>query len=540
MLQLRLRTLALALAFFAPATLAGPAFAAFPSGFDWGTAIAGFQNDMGGGPVNNDANCDWWTWVHDGDNIANGWASGDLPENGPGSYSHYADDFTAAHKKLHSTTLRLSIEWSRIFPTSTAGVDTSGGITPGVLQQLDALADQSAVTHYRNVLQALRDQGMSPMVTLVHFTLPLWGHDPIATRNALVGVDPAAPLPTGFGPAGWLDASLASELAKYAAYVGWKFGDIVDRWTPINEPVVVAVSGYMNIPGVYGAYFPPGAYTYVGLLTALTNQMEGQAAAYDALKATDTVDADGDGIDASVGIVQHMVAFQPKTSTRDEDILGAEHANYLFNELFLNAVILGKADPNADGISDPSEFRADWVGKADFIGVNYYRRGKAFGLGGSLSPLLPLFDFLPITDYRTPQNPTAPACPTTCNDLGWEIYPNGLRQVLQTAGSYSLPVYITENGLADAADQLRRQYLVRHLQVLERAIADGVADVRGYYHWSLTDNFEWMLGYFPRFGFFSYDPATLELKARRSAATFKKIAKKNAIPNGLANRFGGY
>jgi len=532
------RVLAIASALTISVFAARPAIAAFPEGFDWGTATAGFQTEMGATPADNDANSDWWVWVHDSDNIAGGIVSGDLPENGPGSYSRYTDDIDIARRKLRSTTMRIGFEWSRIFPASTSGVNISGGITLAALQQLDALADQSAVSHYRDVLKAIRAQDMVPLVTLVHFTLPLWAHDPIATRNALAGIDPGAPLPTGFGAAGWLDASLVDELEKYAAYVGWKFGDLVDRWVPLNEPVVVATSGYMNIPGVYGGNFPPGAFTYVGLMTALTNQFDGQAAAYDALKAADAVDADGDGGTASVGLVHNMVAFQPRTPA-ENDVRGAAHAEYLFNRLYLNTVVSGLADPNADGISDPSEFRADLVGKADFIGVNYYMRGKTMGLDSALTPLLPLFDFLPITEYRTPENPTAGPCPSTCTDFGWEVYPAGLRQVLQTVGSFSLPVYITENGLADADDTLRRPYLVRHLQVLEQAITDGVADVRGYYHWSLMDNFEWVAGYYPRFGLFRYDPTTLDRIARPSARAFRKIAKKNAIPRSLSRRFGG-
>lgn len=539
MLHTAFRSIVIASVLIVSALAARPAVAGFPAGFDWGTAASGFQTEMGAGAADDDAGSDWWVWVHDADNIAGGLVSGDLPENGPGSYSRYTDDVDAARRRLRSTTIRIGFEWSRIFPASTAGVDTSGGITLATLQQLDALADQSAVAHYRDVLKAIRAQQMIPLVTLVHFTLPLWAHDPIATRDALAGIDPAAPLPTGFGPAGWLDAALVDELEKYAAYVGWKFGDLVDRWVTLNEPVVVATGGYMNIPGVYAGNFPPGAFTYVGLMTALTNQIEAQAAAYDALRAADAVDADADGGAASVGIVHNMVAFQPRTPAA-EDELGAEHAEYLFNRLLLNSVVLGELDPNADGISDPSEFRADLAGKADFIGVNYYMRGRTHGLGSPLTPLLPLFDFLPMTAYRTPENPAAPACPSTCTDFGWEMYPAGLRQVLQTAGGFSLPVYITENGLADSDDGLRRPYLVRHLEVLEQAIADGVADVRGYYHWSLVDNFEWVSGYYPRFGLFAYDPVTLDRIARPSVRAFKKIAKKNAIPRSLSRRFGSY
>src|SRR5207245_3218795 len=122
------------------------------------------------------------------------------------------------------------------------------------------------------------------------------------------------------------------------------------------------------------------------------------------------------------------------------------------------------------------------------------------GLPTTITPVIPLLDFAPTFSYQTPRNPTAPPCPTTCTDVGWEIYPIGIREMAAEAGSYGRPVYITENGIADANDDQRPAYLVQHLDVLEHAIADGAADVRGYYHWSLMDNFEWSSGYFPMFG----------------------------------------
>src|SRR5262249_60118229 len=136
----------------------------------------------------------------------------------------------------------------------------------------------------------------------------------------------------------------------------------------------------------------------------------------------------------------------------------------------------------------------------------------------------------PILSYRTARNPTAPPCPSTCSDFGWEIYPPGLRQVLTFAGGLGLPIYITENGIADADDDQRPAYLVQHLQVLDQVITDGIADVRGYYHWALMDNFEWASGYFPMFGLYRVDPVTKRLLPRPSADVVRRIASGNAIP----------
>jgi len=142
--------------------------------------------------------------------------------------------------------------------------------------------------------------------------------------------------------------------------------------------------------------------------------------------------------------------------------------------------------------------------------------------------VLPLFEFLPTTSYQNR--------PTLCSDLGWEIYPEGFRVMLQTAASYGLPVYVTENGVADAADEVRAGYVVSHLHVLEQEIGNGL-DVRGYFHWSLVDNFEWALGLAPKFGLFRYDPHTLKRKLRHSGLVYARIAKKNTVPPQLLDRY---
>ena len=506
-----------------------PAQAAFPPGFLWGTAISGFQTEMGGSPASNDPNSDWWVWTHDPANIAAGITSGDLPEDGPAFYDRFASDIKLANRRLHSNALRLGIEWSRIFPTSTAGVDASGGITFAVLQQLDLLADQSAVAHYRAVLEELRDRQMVPFVTLSHFSLPLWIHDPIAAHAAFATVGANDPVPTGFGPAGWLDPVTATEFAKYAAYAGWKFGELVDFWAPLNEPMVVPVSGYANIPSLLASNFPPGVFSFTAILTVLTNEAVAQAGAYDALKLWDTGDADGDSESALVGLVHNMVFFRPQRRGQPVDVAATAHADYLYNRIWPNATILGDLDSNGNGTIDPGEHRPELAGKADFVGLNYYFRAQALGLGAPVTPVLPLFDFLPTTSYTL--------CPSRCSDLGWEIWPDGLRSVLATAGSYGLPVYITENGIADADDHQRPAFVVQHLEVLEQAIADGVADVRGYFHWSLMDNFEWVSGYQPMFGLYSLKPGTKNRKMRRSARFFATIARDGTVPQRYRDRF---
>ena len=145
---------------------------------------------------------------------------------------------------------------------------------------------------------------------------------------------------------------------------------------------------------------------------------------------------------------------------------------------------------------------------------------------------MPLFDFLPEQLLPHPARPAAaPPCPTTCTEFGWEVYPQGFRDVLRTAGSYRLPVYVTENGLADADDDHARRLPDRPpARAARRDARRGEVKARGYFAWSLVDNFEWAAGYYPRFGFFSYDPDTLTRRERPSARVFRRIARSGNLP----------
>ena len=493
-------------------TLAAPAAAAdrFPRSFLWGTASSGFQTEMGR-DRNVDSRSDWFAWVHDRGNIANHVVSGDLPERGPGHWALYRRDARLAARTLHSNAYRMGIEWSRIFPRSTRGAHG--------LRALDRLANKRAVRHYRAELRYVRRLGMTPFVTINHFTLPLWIHDPLAVRRAMQGRGPDAPLPR-LRRAGWLDRSTIGEFRKYSAYLAWKFGDLVDWWTPINEPGVVAANGYVN--GVLSGNFPPGVLSFTAAVTALANEADANAAAYDAVHRYDRR--------AHVGLVQNMIAFTPADPASQADIAATEHADYLFNRLFLDAAVKGVRDRNANGVVEPSERNPRLAHKADFIGVNYYFRGRVTALGRSASSRIPLLDFAPKIDYR------GGGCPTTCSDFGGEIYPAGFRQVLKTAGAYHLPVYVTENGIAARDDALRRSYLLQHIAAMHDAMAAGDADVRGYFQWSLVDNYEWAAGFAPKFGLFSFDPSTLARHARPSARLFGRIARTGRIPASGASR----
>ncbi len=511
------------------AASASPAMAAdeFPRGFLWGTAISGFQTEAGKGR-NADPASDWYAWTHDPGNISEGIVSGDVPENGPGHWARFQHDLHLAAHELRNNALRLSIEWPRIFPRSTEGVDVGASIDAGDLERLDGLADQRAVRHYRKVLDAAARRGITPFVTLHHWTLPRWLHDPFATRAAFAGRGPNDPLPP-LSAGGWLDPDTSDEFAKYAAYLGWKLGDRADYWNTLNEPLVQVTFGFVNVPGLIGAYWPPGVFSFAAAISALGNLERANTVAYDALKRFDRTDADGDGQASRVGPVMNMIAFTPANPSSPADAVATEHADYLFNRLFLNGVVDGDVDANGDGVISASE-RDVHGRKADFIGVSYYFRGRVSAAGAPLTPLIPILDFIPATSYANPTDPTLPPCPTTCSELGAEIYPPGFRAVIDEAAGYDLPLYVTENGIADADDDQRPAYLRSHLGELLAAIRADGADVRGYFHWSLVDNLEWVFGYQPKFGLYGFDPHTLKRTARPSARLYGEIAGRNALP----------
>jgi beta-galactosidase len=358
-------------------------------------------------------------------------------------------------------------------------------------------------------------------LTLNHFTLPSWLHDPIAVRDGFAGTGPDDP-PPSVARGGWLNGRTVREFRKFAAWAAWRYGRRVDLWVTINEPVVVAVQGYVNVPGVFAGWFPPGVYSLPAAVRVLRNLAKANAVAYDAVHRHDRR--------ARVGPVHNMIAFTPADPADANDRAGAEHADYVFNRVFLNAVVRGQDDRDVDGRIEAGERRRDLRGRADFIGLNYYFRSRVTGLGAPASTTVPLFDFLPGNTYAHPQNPAAPPCPTTCTEFDWEVFPRGFRRVLRIAGSYGLPVYVTENGLADGDDDMRRGYLLSHLRALRGAMRDRLARVKGYFAWSLVDNFEWAAGYYPRFGFFSYDPDTLVRRERPSARLFRRIARSGTLP----------
>lgn len=483
----------------------------FPDGFHWGVSTAGFQSEMGAGaPL--DVNSDWWQWLHDPINkLLLGWKGG-VPENGPGAYTQYVTDAGLARDGVGADTFRMSIEWSRIFPNSTESVDISNGVTPEVLAQLDALANQDEVAHYADQLAAMHAAGLDPMVTINHFTLPLWVHNPAQARvKELFGLTPQT-------AGGWVSSSTVTEFEKYSAYLAWKYGDQVTNWVVLNEPVNSMLTSYFAIP--FATNFPPALVRTDLVAVGLRNEAAAYSASYDLIHQLDS--------NAQVGFALNMYSWRGGDPTNPRDQQAAADFSDFYNKWFPDAVLKGEVDANFDGVITPDEVHPELAGKADYFGVNYYSQGIVIGYGGLSAPSVPIVKGYP--EFSPLLNVIIGGClpGTECSDTAQIINPAGLRDVLDIADSYGIPLWVTESGLADAADANRASYTVRHLAVIHKAIADGM-DILGYTAWSLTDNLEWVLGYDPKYGLYSYDPTTLERTPRPSVGLIHDIFAGNAI-----------
>ena len=498
----------------------------FPAGFLWGVSASGFQFEMGDPAGENvDPNTDWYAWVHDPTNLQKGIVSGDLPEKGVNYWGLYRQDHAIA-KGLGLNAYRIGIEWSRIFPTNTFAVSvrveraSDGNIAKIVvdeaaLENLNKICDNRAVDHYRDLIEDLRANGFEVFVCLNHFSLPLWIHNPIVTRKTRLRV----------GPKGWVDERTIVEFTKFAAHIARKLGDVVDNWATFNEPSVIPETGYM----ITESGFPPGLNSFRVSRKVARNLIIAHARCYDVIKQIDTVKADDRSSNAAnVGLIHNVIPAKPFSPNRKSDAKGAEFINALHNHLFIQSVCSGWLDENINGIKEKGEVKEYLEQRLDWLGVNYYSRLVVRGKTSLLARLFAGISAVPeiVRDYGfacQPNSKSADGLQTS--DLGWEIYPEGLLEALKAMKTYGKPLYVMENGVADEKDALRPSFIVEHLKVLEKAISEEKVDVRGYFHWALTDNYEWAKGFGQKFGLYSVDPDTKLRKSRKSAKIYKEIVK---------------
>lgn len=390
----------------------------FPEGFLWGAATAAHQIE--GGSWNND----WWAWEHDE-------TSGTVEPSGDAcdSYHRYGED----HDIVASMGLgayRFSLEWSRIEPE-------------------EGEVSRAALDHYARVCDDLRDRGVAPVVTFHHFTTPRW-----VARGG-----------------GWARPETADRFARFCEGATRHLGDRIAVACTINEPNMIATSGYLS-----GA-FPPGKRDRELRRTVNDVFCRAHRQAYDAIK--------GVRPDLPTGMTLAMQAPQ---------------------------VVEGGEARMARILEPLEDVYLRCATGDDFLGVQTYTR-MCVGADGVID--------------------VEPGARTTLT--GWEFWPEALEVTLRRAWAATdgTPILVTENGIATDRDEERIEYIERALRGVLRAISDGI-DVRGYLYWSLLDNFEWALGYRPTFGLVSVDRTTFQRTAKPSADWFGSVARANALTTGSA------
>jgi beta-glucosidase len=432
----------------------------FPSDFVWGTATSAYQIE-GAVAVDGRGASIWDTFSHTPGAVANG-ETGDVAcdyyHRWPADLDLLADLGVGAY--------RFSIAWPRIQPTGAGRVEQRG------------------LDFYRRILEGLRDRGITPYVTLYHWDLPQALED----------------------SGGWRARETALRFAEYAGVVAAALGEFQPYWITLNEPYCSAITGYGE------GRHAPGAMEGHGALAAAHHLLLGHGLAVDVLRAYRR---------CAIGVTLNVSPAVPLSSS-DVDQEAARRQDLLVNRLFIDPLLAGEYPEDYDEVWGHLTDRSfvmpgdlDTIAAAlDFLGVNYYYRKHVRASPGR-GDADTAFDVGVIAETPAGLDRTG---------VGWPIEPDGLYQTLTglcTRFPNLPPIYITENGCAypDAAcesDDERIAFIDSHLNALRQAMADGV-NVRGYFYWSLLDNFEWARGYEPRFGLVHVD---YETQARTPKASY--------------------
>jgi len=391
----------------------------------WGTAVSHYQVE------GNDA-CDWSGWGRE--------ACGAAVD----SWARYESDADLA-RDAGANAFRFSVSWSRIEPR-------------------DGQFDLAALERYRRLIEHLVTIGLEPVVTLFHYTHPLWFHEKTP----------------------WTSTASVARFARFASRVVEAFGDRVRFYIPLNEPLVFLLAGYLD------GQIPPAIADPRAMARAFDNMMAAHAEAAAAIRERVP--------HAAIGVAHNMMAFAPERRFHPLDRLLARIAHRCYNRGVVEAFATGRWDfvlPPATRIRGR---RDDLPQSLDLFGVNFYSRLHLRCPGHQRR----IGDFA----YRDTNG-------RGLTDNGWEIVPEVFGRLLHEAVQSGFPLVVTENGIADATDRVRAAFIEEHVRAL-----DGV---HGYFHWSLLDNYEWLDGFGPKFGLYAVDRVTMARTPRGSVETFRRL-----------------
>jgi len=438
----------------------------FPPGFLWGTATSAYQIE--GSPLADGAGPSiWHRFAHTPGRTHNG-ETGDLACD---HYRRFAADIVLM-QQLGLNAYRFSVSWSRILPAGKGAVNPRG------------------VAFYDRLVDALLERGIQPSVTLYHWDLPQ-------------ALDDAG---------GWLNPEIAGWFADYAQVVFRALGDRVPLWATLNEPWVVADGGYLH--GVLA----PGHRSLAEAPRVSHNLLRAHGMAVQAYRAEGK---------RQIGLVVNLEPKHPASSA-PEDLAATRRADAYMNRQYLEPVLSGAYPaelPEMFGDAWPAITEADLRlirQPIDFLGINYYTRGVTRHDATAIP-----------TRASTARQPHS-----VYTETGWEVYAPGLAETLlwvrERAGD--LPLYVTENGAAfpdppksmngAMDDPLRVDYYRGHLRGALDAIQRGV-NLRGYFAWSLLDNYEWSHGYSKRFGIVHVDFETQRRTPKASARFYSEVVRTN-------------
>ena len=424
--------------------------------FLWGAATSSHQIE-GYNQFN-----DWWAWEAEG-NVEGGHRSGAATDH----WHRFAEDLDLA-KSLGLNSYRFSVEWSRIEPE-------------------EGRFDSVALDWYENLVHECEKRGLMPMLTLHHFTTPLW----LAHRG------------------GWTCEQAPEFFLRFVLRVIEKLGARVPLWCTLNEPMVLTLGSYL------GKFMPPAVHDPRLASISSRTLLRAHVLAYEAIHRR-TPKRAGPWKDRAleVGIAHNVMDFLPDRPWHPLERILSWKIGRFYNHSWPRAVTGQRPGFGVPFlIPEPPLLEAAYGRRtADFIGVNYYTKAylkwRPRDMGEGASSDLPIgFSF----SRRREE----------ASDLGWAVWPNGLSKLLKQMSRYGLPLYVTENGIADHDDHLRPEYLRSHLYRVAQAIQKGI-DIRGYYYWSLMDNFEWMKGFKPRFGLFKVNYESFDRTPTQTAQVLKK------------------
>ena len=421
----------------------------FPRGFLWGTATAAHQVE--GSNTNNN----WWKWEQEGHTVDR---SGLACDWWGGRWKEDFDRAAEAGQNAH----RLSVEWSRIQPSPDRW-------------------DEDAIERYRAILRGLRDRNMTAMVTLHHFSDPLWLCE----------------------MGGWETRAVVPLFEKFVRKTVSALKEYCTLWCTINEPNVYALEAYID------RKFPPGQMNFIRAFQVEANLLRGHAAAY---RAIHEIQPEG-----RVGFAHHHRPMVPRYSWFPLDVLERNLHFNTINMAFPSGILTGVMRTPLGNARIPEA-----KGTQDYLGLNYYSQDTvAF-------------------DLRIPGELFGRRYYPKGSDIaegGMNAnFPEGIFSSLKWALQFNVPILITENGIEDTKDTLRPRYMAGHIHQVWRAVNFNWP-VRGYFWWTLVDNFEWERGWTQRFGLWELEQDCQVRRKRPSADLYSEICKENGLSSEMVQKY---